>query len=80
MEMKKLLSMALVLMMVLTLLAVPVMAADSINITEVNDYGTVTAEVGGTTITVVAEQGFYLYSATLNGADILADFVAGFLL
>ena len=76
--MKKLLSMALVLMMVLTLLAVPVMAADSINITEVNDYGTVTAEVGGTTITVVADTGYYLYSATLNGADILASMTAGY--
>ena len=71
--MRKLLSMALMLMMVLTLFAVPAMA-ESINIREVSDNGTVTAEVGGTTIEVIANEGYYLYSATLDGEDITEDF------
>ena len=81
--MRKVLSMALMLMMVLTLLAVPAMAANvesyNVNVTEKQPYlGTVTAPAfvagGSTTITVTPEEGYYLYSAKLDGAEIKDSF------
>ncbi|MBR2847102.1 MAG: hypothetical protein IKB89_03415, partial [Clostridia bacterium] len=76
--MRKFISMALMLMMVLTLLAVPAIAATvprELIVTETNDFGTVTAPSTvladeTATIKVVAEPGYYIQSATLNGETI----------
>jgi len=80
--MKKLLAMALALVMICSLFAVPAMADTvyNVNVTEKQPYlGTVTAPAfaagGNTTITVTPEEGYYLYSATLDETPITGEFV-----